>query len=100
MRAEVVLASRRVPLCPRPRVSRRDWPCEMSEGRVERRLAAILAVDVAGYSRFVTHKSSPRLWGSKSRPEGWPQRTCSLSASLATQSRHNGHQPAGQTDNR
>src|SRR3974377_1721667 len=31
----------------------RDWPCEMSEGRVERRLAAILAVDVAGYSRLM-----------------------------------------------
>src|SRR6516164_4953634 len=30
-----------------------DWPCEMSEGRVERRLAAILAVDVAGYSRLM-----------------------------------------------
>jgi len=26
---------------------------EMSEGRVERRLAAILAVDVAGYSRLM-----------------------------------------------
>src|SRR5262245_42079697 len=31
----------------------RDWPCEMSEGWVERRLAAILAVDVAGYSRLM-----------------------------------------------
>src|SRR6516165_5724683 len=30
-----------------------DWPCEMSEARVERRLAAILAVDVAGYSRLM-----------------------------------------------
>src|ERR1700730_13729565 len=30
-----------------------DWPCEMGEGRVERRLAAILAVDVAGYSRLM-----------------------------------------------
>jgi len=63
-RAKVVLASRRVPSCPRPRVSRRDWPCEMSERRVELRLAAILALDVAGYSRFVAHNSSPRLRGS------------------------------------
>jgi len=40
-----------------------NWPGEMSEGRVERRLAAILAVDVAGYSRLMgvdeegTHES-------------------------------------------
>src|SRR5215472_3952086 len=30
-----------------------DWPCEMNEAQVERRLAAILAVDVAGYSRLM-----------------------------------------------
>src|SRR5689334_15041897 len=30
-----------------------DWPYGMSDGRVERRLAAILAVDVAGYSRLI-----------------------------------------------
>src|SRR5215469_10894623 len=30
-----------------------DWPGEMSGERVERRLAAILTVDVAGYSRLM-----------------------------------------------
>src|SRR5215472_12578436 len=53
IRAEVVLASGRVPSYPQPQISRWDWPCEMSEARVERRLAAILAVDVAGYSRLM-----------------------------------------------
>src|SRR6516165_4997131 len=51
--AEVVFASGGVPYYPQPQISCQDWPCEMSEARVERRLAAILAVDVAGYSRLM-----------------------------------------------
>src|SRR5215472_15733838 len=43
--------------CDRPQADRRrlspGWPTGMSEARVERRLAAILAVDVAGYSRLM-----------------------------------------------
>src|SRR5438045_4541425 len=53
IRAEVVLASGQVPSYPQPQISLWDWPGELSVGRVERRLAAILAVDVASYSRLM-----------------------------------------------